>query len=62
MPSKPRKRGTAGPAKATVAPAPDLNAPEGATVTEPPEKGLWLALVDAQGRVVKQDGLPIRLR
>lgn len=62
-PSSPRRRGTAKPApKAAPEPDPDLNAPEGAKVTEAPDKGLWLALVDAHGKIVQQDGLPVRLR
>lgn len=60
MPSPARRKGTARASKGTE-PDHHLNAPDGAVLTDPPEKGLWLALVDRNGRRVTQDGKYVRV-
>jgi len=66
MPSRPRPKGEARPAtkaqQQALAEAEDApDAPEGAALVDPPERGLWRALVDETGAVVEVDGKPVRV-
>lgn len=66
MPSTPRPKGEARPAtkaqQAALEAHPDApEVPAGAALVDPPERGLWRALVDADGALVRIDGKPVRV-